>query len=159
MSLQYIIDGYNLIHHRLFTLHTKAFFKDQKRSLLEFISSNRLCGSARNAITVVFDGYPDSREVIEHPVIKVIFSCDESADARIAKMLEVALVPKQTIVVSDDKEIRLCAKGFKATPLTIEEFIAPLTDKKRKESEDVDLKLSYSKQLEVNKELKKIWLR
>ena len=38
------------------------------------------------------------------------------------------------------------------------DFIAPLAAKRRKASQDVDVKLSYSKQLEVTKELKKIWI-
>lgn len=159
MSLQYVIDGYNLIHHRLFTLHTKLSHKDHRLALLECIGSNRLCGSPRNSVTVVFDGYPDSRAVVEYPGIKVIFSCEESADARISKMLEAARTPSQTIVVSDDKEIRFCARGFRAVSFTVEKFLLPITARKRKESEDVDTKLSYSKQLDINKELKKIWLK
>ena len=74
MSLRYAIDGYNIIKHPLFTQQAAKKIQDSRIFLLEFIRINRLCGSRKNKITVVFDGYPDSRYPGYDEDMEVIFS-------------------------------------------------------------------------------------
>ena len=52
MSLQYVIDGYNLINHRLF-IPTDKRTKDSRIALLELIRIKKLCGSPANEVIVV----------------------------------------------------------------------------------------------------------
>ncbi|MBM3250334.1 MAG: NYN domain-containing protein, partial [Candidatus Omnitrophica bacterium] len=59
MSLQYVIDGYNIINHPQFS-RTQKSPEDPVGSLLWLIRSKRLTGSAKNKVIVVFDGYPKS---------------------------------------------------------------------------------------------------
>ncbi len=179
MSLQYIIDGYNIIKHPLFTHHTTKKInpvrntrvlreenkishgvKDSRIVLLEFIRINRLCGSPKNKITVVFDGYPDSRGLSNNTVINVIFAREESADEKIKRMVEVLSNAKSVVVVSDDKEIRFFVRSFGAKILSIQEFInrsKNLIDSQEKEP--MKPELNYSQICEINKELRKLWLK
>ena len=137
--------------------------------LLEFIKTHKLCGSPKNKITVVFDGYPNlSSQKLDEEDINVIFSQEETADSRIKKMAETQGNPKNTVVVSDDKEIKFFVRAVGARSLGVEEFIHPvskykdgLNRKKKLESEDRDLlkpELSHSQIGEINQELRKIWL-
>jgi len=161
MSLQYIIDGYNIINHPLFIQHAPKKIKDSKALLLEFIRVNRLCGSPKNKITVVFDGHPDlSSRISDKTEINVIFSKIETADERIKKIVEKTGNPKNAVVVSDDKEIIFFAKSFGAKVLNIQEFINRakyLIGSQKKEP--MKPELSYSQIHKINQELRQLWLK
>lgn len=168
MPLQYIIDGYNIINHPSFSnLHKKI--KDSRFALSEFIKHKRLCGSSKNSITIVFDGYPKyTGEKIDAADINVIFSRQDTADARIKSIVENSSDFKNTVVVSDDKEIQFFVKSIGAKVKGVEEFINPSNlsqaHAKRKgrlkEKEDFpELELTYSQMQRINEELKKIWLK
>jgi len=162
MSLQYIIDGYNLTHHQLFKLHAKQHHRDDRRALIEFILVNRLCKSTKNTITIVFDGFSDVASRSELQGMRLVFSGEISADEKIRGMLESVPARKNIIVVSDDKQIRLHAQSCHAQALTVEEFIQPLLVQKEKErmrEAASEMKLSCAEQLEITRELKKIWLK
>ena len=157
MSLHYIIDGYNFINHPLFA-RTHNAKKDPRRALLDFIKQKNLCGSSKNQITVVFDGYssdfqasqPDNR-------IDAVFSKEESADERIKCFVEGSRNPKSIVVVSDDKQIRLVVRAAGAACLSIEEFSGRHKETGKKE-EIQKPELSYSQIEQINKELRKRWL-
>lgn len=161
MSLQYIIDGYNIINHPLFIQHANRKIKDSKTALLEFIRVNRPCASPRNRIAVVFDGYPDlSSRISDTTGTNVIFSKSETADERIKNIVEKAGNPKNVVVVSDDKEIAFFAKSCGAKALNIEEFIKRakhLTGSEKKEP--LKPELTYSQIHKINQELRQIWLK
>ena len=160
MSLQYIIDAYNIIHHAKFRYPHKRI-KDSRSSLLEFIRFRRLTGSTKNKITLVFDGYPDKEESgRKDSNIEIIFSKDKTADERIKKIVETARNPKNIIVVSDDKEIRFFVKAAGAHCLNVEEFINP-QEKIIQLKRDGLLKpeLTYSQIHKINQEFKKLWLK
>lgn len=166
MSLVFIIDGYNVINHPSFCDKKKITIKDARIILLEFIQQNKLCGSPKNRAIVVFDGYPNIKErIISNENIKVIFSGNDSADKRIKVILENNCEPKNTVVVSDDKEIRFFAKAYGAKVKTVEEFMRfkALTEKKisyKKIKDDyLDYELSFTERKKINEELKKIWLK
>jgi predicted RNA-binding protein with PIN domain len=168
MPLQYIIGGYNIINHPSFTnLHKKI--KDSRLALLEFIKHKRLCGSSKNRVTIVFDGYPKyTGEKTDVADIDVIFSRQDSADEKIKKIVENSGDFKNTVVVSDDKEIRFFVKSIGAKMKGVEEFINPLNlsqarakrKGRLKEKEDFpELELTYSQMQKINEELRKIWLK
>src|SRR3989338_5877343 len=123
MSLQYIIDGYNIINHPLFIQHASKKINDSRIALLEFIRTNRLCASPKNKITVVFDGSGLSGQISDKTDIGIIFSRRETADERIKRIVENIGNPKNIVVVSDDKEIKFFAQSCGARVLSVEEFI------------------------------------
>lgn len=161
MSLQYIIDGYNLINHPLFA-HTHRRVKNPQKALSEFIKIKRLCGSPKNKITLVFDGYSDTaRESKQNDSkINIIFSKKETADEKIKKIVEASSNPKNIAVVSDDKEIMLFVKAMGAHCINVEKFINPkknLADFQKDDSYKPEL--TYSQVQKINQELRKIWLK
>ena len=70
MSLHYVIDGYNLIKHQAFFFADR--FKDGRLALIQFLRSEKPCGSPKNKITVVFDGYPRGLD-FQDTDIEIIF--------------------------------------------------------------------------------------
>ncbi len=156
MSLHYIIDGYNLIKHPSFWPAKK--FRDERLTLLELIRTEKLCGSSKNKITVVFDGYAGNFKSNDSG-IEVIFSGERTADEKIKEIVQSRGNPKNIVVVSDDREIKDFAKICSAKAVGIEEFI--YHKKKRIKVEDESLKpeLTYSAMHKINQELKQIWLK
>ncbi len=55
MSLHYIIDGYNLIKHRSFI--PASNIHDPRFALIQFLRKKKPCGSPKNKVTIIFDGY------------------------------------------------------------------------------------------------------
>lgn len=161
MSLRYIIDGYNIIHHPIFISQRPTKKNQEPRlELLEFIRIKKPCGSPKNQIIVVFDGHSDSSwQNLDKTDIHVIFSRGQSADERIKKMVEQETNPKNTVVVSDDKEIRFFIKSIGARPMNIEEFIKPKKEINKVEQDLLKPELNFSQVHKINQELKKIWLK
>ena len=159
MSLQYVIDGYNLINHQLFIPANKRT-KDSRIALLELIRLKKLCGSPANAVIVVFDGYPDTDSLKEFDnKIDVIFARCETADERIKKIVENFANPKNIRVVSDDKEIKFSVRAMGAGVLSVEEFIGH--DRNLRKPQDAEVlkpELTYEAMHKINQELRKIWL-
>ncbi len=161
MSLQYIIDGYNLIKHPLFNEHLTKKSKDSRAILLDYIRVNRLCGSSKNKVSVVFDGYPDlTNKELNNKDIDIVFSKSQTADERIKKIVESVDNPKNIIVISDDKEIKFSVKVIGARIKSIEEFLAPKASTKKKESSLIPKpEITYTQMQKINEELRKIWLK
>ena len=158
MSLQYIIDGYNLIHNPAFTLSKKI--NNTKRALLELIKTKRLCGSPRNKIIVVFDGYPGAGEFKQdYADIEVIFSKKETADEKIKKIIEASGNCKNSVVVTDDKEVRFFVKAAGCRITGVEEFINRKDKTHIQEEGFLKTELNYSQIHKINQELKRIWLK
>ncbi|PIP19597.1 MAG: hypothetical protein COT38_04110 [Candidatus Omnitrophica bacterium CG08_land_8_20_14_0_20_41_16] len=160
MSLQYIIDGCNITHHPKFIKNIPKKTADSRAALIEFIGTNRLCGSENNGAWVIFDGYPDAS--FRDPGkanLKVIFSKDQSADERIKKLLELFDNSKNVVVVSDDKEIIFFARACRAKAISVEEFIRDKVETKRGNSILDETKVSFSAMSRINEELRKLWLK
>lgn len=160
MSLQYLIDGYNLLHSPYFQ-YPPGNNKDSRVALLEFIRARKLTGSSKNKVTVVFDGYcGELSPERERLGMGVIFSGDESADDRIKKEVERALNRKVLVVVSDDREIGFFARQAGARHLGLEGF-AGVKKKQGKGcsgNEGATSELSYSQKHKIDEEMKKMWL-
>lgn len=148
--LQFIIDGYNLVHKIPEVKGSSTPCSD----LLTFICKNKLTGSFNNDVWIVFDGGRPPYQ-INNFQYKILFSGQESADDRIIKKVEQAKNKKQIIVVTDDRELRYRAKSLQAQTCSVDEFISKIKKKEKKE-EVKDIK--YSLQREITEELKKIWL-
>ena len=120
---------------------------------------------------VVFDGYPNlSTRELDEENIDVIFSKEETADTKIKKMVETQVNPKNTVVVSDDKEIKFFVRAVCAHSIGVEDFIHSARhtvgisreEKSGRASRERDLlkpELSYSQIDQINKELKARWLK
>jgi predicted RNA-binding protein with PIN domain len=160
MSLQYVIDGYNLIHNPL-VASACGNRKDQKEELLRLIKNKKLTGSLKNEVVIVFDGYCSDFDIAKiDGNFRVIFSQEESADERIKKLVESSGNPKIIVVVSDDKEIRFFAAAAGANILGTQEFTGSIRKTgDTKEKEPVKQELNYSQVQKINQELKKIWLK
>ncbi|MFA5089771.1 MAG: NYN domain-containing protein [Candidatus Omnitrophota bacterium] len=169
MSLEYIVDGYNVAKHALVAPYLSKNKKDCRIALLDFIREMRLSGSPRNEVRVVFDGYPgEDGFLADITGIKAIFSKGESADEVIRRLAEGSGNPKRLVVVSDDKEVRFFARAAKAGILGVEEFVnrrkTGVTNKghPRQRNSPKDLEkdeLNYSQAERINEELKNIWLK
>jgi len=159
MPLHYVIDAYNIINHIAFPpIHKKI--KDPQRALLEFVKNRKPGRKSRNKVTLVFDGYPKvSADNSGEADIEVVFSREETADARIKRMVETSKDPKNIAVVSDDREIRFFIKSVGASAIGVEEFINPEQNPQRKKEDLIKPQLNYSQVSKINQELKELWLK
>ncbi len=159
MSLQYIIDGYNLINNSSFIRGNKDV---KKPSLLAVraIKTRRLTGSLKNKVSLVFDGYPPFDTEESDAQINIIYSRKITADEKIKKMVEESANRRSIVVVSNDREIIMAVKSLGAQHVTVEEFIAEKTKSSGPgDKETFKSDLNYSQIEEINQELKKIWLK
>ena len=161
MSLQYIIDSYNLTNHPAFKPVSKTALNIQ-HALADFIRFSKLTGSKNNHVLLVFDGYPPPQEDLPHQDgLRCLFSGDKEADELIKTIVETSASPKNIVVVSDDKEVRLTSRFLHAQICSVSDFICGKDDKRletNKKIAEPDFKLSYSKMQKINAELKKKWL-
>lgn len=168
MSLQFIIDGYNVTRHPLF-LNSQGKNKDAGTLLLEIIRTKKLCGSLKNNVTVVLDGYPQAQNQDNHFLnFKVVYSQDLSADDLIKhKVDDFRGNRKNIIVVSDDREIVSYAKQAGARVLSVEDFLGKdpalnkraRQDKRLEEKNTLKQELNYTQVDKINEELKRLWLK
>ncbi len=157
MPLHYIIDGYNLIKHRCFA--PSSSIHDPRFALIQFLRKEKPCGSLKNKVTIVFDGYSGDLS-LRGLEFEVIFSCEESADKRIKEMVENAPTPKNLAVVSDDREIRDFVKLCGAVSLRVEEFLNFSTKKVYSRAGDSSkAELGANATRKINDELRKRWLK
>lgn len=160
MSLQFVIDGNNIMHHPGYIKFINNSHKDSRLALLEFIRFNGLCGSGKNNITVVFDGYPRlGASSLNNLEINIVFSGIGTADEEIKKICENSKSIKTIVVVSDDNEIKYFVKSMGARTLGVKEFVGEKKTLCKPKNETLDVKMTYSQMCKVNEELKKIWLR
>ena len=125
MSLQYIIDGYNITNHPKFIKLIPKKQTDSRVALIQLIRQKKSASSPNNKFWIVFDGYPgQDLDNAGKGNIMVIFSRRESADERIKKLVELIPNPKNVVVVSDDKEIGFFAKSCRAKLESVEDFIS-----------------------------------
>lgn len=159
MSLQYIIDGYNITCHPKFPKQLPKKFSDSRVALIQLIRAKKSSSSPNNKFWVVFDGYPHSSLAnLDQGNITVMFSRGESADQRIKKLLELMVNPKNTVIVSDDKEIIFFAKSCRAKTQSAEDFLLFQDKLLSARSAIPEAEISYAQMHKINEELKKLWL-
>ena len=162
MSLQYIIDAYNIINHPQFRPRARKSLNIQSL-LADFIILNRLTGSRKNKLILVFDGYPPQGEKMpDAEGLVCLFSRLIEADEVIKKLVEESAQPANIIVVSDDKGIQTVVGFLGAKISSVEEFICGKKSSRVFGSaleEREENKVSYSDMQVINAELKKKWLK
>lgn len=112
-SVQYLIDGYNLLHHvGLLTGRVgPSGLEKARRALLGHLSGR--CGEHAADVTVVFDAQrapPTATDALDYQGIHVYFTRSEEADDLIERMIGHAATPKLLTVVSNDHRIRDAAR-------------------------------------------------
>ncbi len=162
MSLQYVIDAYNLINHPAFKPASKSPVSIHQ-ALADFIISHKLTGSKNNSIVLVFDGFaPRQEEIPWGAGLHCVFSRTLEADELIKRIIEASAAPRNIVVVSDDKEVRLTSRFLHAQICSVESFICAkkntALDAREKYLADSP-RLTYSKMQKINAELKKKWLK
>jgi predicted RNA-binding protein with PIN domain len=161
MSLQYIIDAYNLINHPAFKPVPKPALNIQQ-SLADFIRLNRLTGSQNNRLVLVFDGYPPpAADIPSGNGLLCMFSRAKEADELIKKIVQDSVSPENIVVVSDDKEVQLTSRFLRAQICSVGEFIYGKKDSRSAVKEKlagVEFKLNYAQMQKINAELRKKWL-
>jgi len=158
MSIHYVIDGYNIIKHRLFK--EKDNLNESRIALASLIEDKRLCGGEKNKVTIVFDGSSAKFCAKSPAYCEFIFTENESADQRIKRLVADANNPKEITVVSDDKEIIFFIVALGAKPLGVDEFLGKEEKKFPKAREESsERKLTYTEMSKINAELKKLWLK
>ena len=160
MSLHYILDGYNILKQVPFLTDKKI--KDGRLGLIRMLANSRQL--KKQSITLVFDGFDDSRAERLGENFRVLFSGSASADDRIKAITEHSRTPGQLVVVSDDKEIIFFVRKLGANTLKVGDFLYWISGEraeanKATEKPDADDKnLNYKQMLDINRELKKRWL-
>ena len=89
----------------------------------------------------------------------MIFSFDISADEKIIKLLEKSTRRKDTIVVTDDRELRFLARSLGVNVIGVEDFIRPKEKDRKIKKEEVEVELTFTQKHDIDEELKKIWLK
>ena len=159
MSLQYIIDGYNVVRHAAFVAKGSA---GPAVSLIQCIRNNNLCGSMKNKVTIVFDGYPTKSNPFRPAGdCDLVYSEDESADDRIRYICEHAANPRIIIVITDDRSVQLHAKAAGAAVMGVDEFINAKAEARAARERDADRKIELSSldAARINNEFRKLWLK
>ena len=89
----------------------------------------------------------------------IIFSREETADARIKRLAEASKNPGNIAVVSDDREIQFFIKSAGCRAIGVEEFINPPKKAPAKHEGLIKPELNYSQMSKINEELKSLWLK
>jgi predicted RNA-binding protein with PIN domain len=128
----WLIDGYNLMHavgaiSR--EVCTREAFRRRRRTFLNRLA-DALGAERASETTVVFDAsVPPGDFPLEatYKGMTIVFAvADESADARIEKMIATHSAPKSLSVISSDRRIRQAARRRKARTLAAGDFLDEL---------------------------------
>ena len=130
MALHYIVDGYNVIKKTTFLNHKKL--QDARDSLLSFVYIHRPQSSHNNQITVIFDGREDVFNYKQNYDFGIFFTRNESAANRIKSMIEKAPNPKNIVVVSEDKVVKLYCRSRGTRIFSVDDFLKKGKDKTKK---------------------------
>ena len=85
--------------------------EEGRQGLISFIERQRPQGSARNQVTVVFDGKPGMYGFPVVGEVSVVFTEYETADDLIKYKVEEARNKKEIVVVTDDKQLLLYVRA------------------------------------------------
>ena len=151
MSLHYFIDGYNVI--RSDARLDAGSFDARRERLLAWIEERNLCGSPRNAVTVVFDGKPGPGWTPWRGRARVVFTYEEDADTVIKRSVDESSRPRDAVVVTDDRAIQRWVGGAKARVVGCADFLRGARAAGALRRGKVDA----GEAAEINEELKRVW--
>ena len=151
----YILDGYNALF-KIKPLLKKPY--QTRDGFIQYIKVSQPFGSIKNKVSVVFDGKAGVVSEIKpsHSFLNVFFSKNESADDMIVRIVKKERNQSETIVVTDDREVKEKVKLLGCSTLSVFEFFNELTRvKNHQEKEKPDLNSKEGKN--ITEEMKKIW--
>lgn len=156
-SMEYIIDGYNLIKCS-YLKKFENFSGEHARQVLFQILTKYYGKHPSVKITVVFDGIANLSGTIWPRGVQLIFSDNISADEKIRDILKTKKTDQPVVVVSDDKEVRMTArilgKEFTSTRDFLD-LVAPLPQKPAETSQEKTE--DYRQVISIKKELKEFY--
>ena len=160
--LHYILDGYNIIHQ--IPQLTKGKLEDQRKNLISYIENKSPQGSSKNMVTVVFDGRADIYSDQKPSSVNVIFSRDGSADDEIRKMVDNSKIKKNTVVVTNDRDIQYAVRASGASAMSVQHFFRlekaqEDAQSNKGRSKPASKNISNTLEFSINQEMKKIWLK
>jgi predicted RNA-binding protein with PIN domain len=162
MSIEYLLDGYNVMHQM--PEPSPAGLEDRRWRLIRFIEQYRPQGSARNSVTVVFDGALESYGGMASTAAQIIFSQGESADDKIKKLVAQAKNKKSIVVVTDDRDVQYAIRALGAKASGVKAFLlqgnGPGQPKPGKVSSALSEKvISKRDESKITSEMREIWLK
>ncbi|PIU51616.1 hypothetical protein COS91_03500 [Candidatus Desantisbacteria bacterium CG07_land_8_20_14_0_80_39_15] len=167
--MYYLLDGNNILKStpEFLQLANMNFVKAQYE--LASHTARVLCGkNAGNFMTVFFDGTGLNYNFQSPPNTKVIFGKEKGADSFIIEEIKRAhnlrmegKYYNEVIVVTDDREIRECAKIFGAINWRTKEFAERLFPKAKKKadlrSKTIEKDINPAHQKKITEELEKYY--
>jgi predicted RNA-binding protein with PIN domain len=165
MSVQYLLDGYNAIY-QIPKLAAKKTLREAREALVRLLIAGNFTGSARNGLTVVFDGQPGVSYDRSLSSIKVIFACGQTADDLIRTMVDQAAAKKNIYAITDDKALAQSVRALGAKTISIRDFFATMLQGPKAPSKargvchmQEEKYISATAACKINDELKEVWLR
>lgn len=165
MSLQYLLDGYNIIYQ--VPALARGSLEEQRAKLIRFIEDKRPQGSFKNKVTIVFDGQPQHFGSTRTASVKIIFSQNETADERILRLVDDAQNRKNMIVVTEDRPLQYAVRALGAEVMKVDSFIikgeprllSRRTPKGDKAPKETAKEISMTDEMDITSEMQKIWLK
>lgn len=128
--------------------------------LVRDIESGRPQGSAKNKVTLVFDGRQGRAQPIQSTAVDVIFTLDETADDRIIRMVQQSGNSRNLIVVTDDRGIQYAVRAAGAKLSSVKDFLLKMRGETPKGTASSSAKVINQKVADkINEELKAVWLK
>jgi len=164
MSLQYLLDGYNIIH-QIPTSNLKPL-EQQRNEFIRLIEIHRPQGSLKNNVTLVFDGKPGRSYPLESSVVKVLFSEQQSADDKIKAIVEGSDNRKNVIVVTNDRDVQYAVRASGAKVLSVEDFLkrckkssGSVGQKRKIDQNDKPKIIPKTVEYNITTELEQVWVK
>lgn len=166
MSLHFILDGYNIVRG-VPELLGRAWVDLHacRERFIQYLSSVRPQGRANNRVTVVFDGYVQMKadwDKLHREKIEIVFSEEASADDRIVQLAGKATRPKETVVVTSDRELSQRVRKLDVKVIPVKTFMvqgSPKRTRKGSVRAEGKKKLSLEQEQKITKELERLWLK
>ena len=129
--MRYLVDAYNLLFR---TLKKKGNLEKNRQRMIEEL--NDAASDARLKLSLVFDGadphLPFSSRGHFDAIELVYTPKSISADTYISEEVAQSKTPSQITVVTNDRELAIRCRSYRAHTLSIDAFIALVTKKKAK---------------------------
>jgi predicted RNA-binding protein with PIN domain len=149
-----MVDGYNAL------ITVKPLLKSKFKSrdgFLQYIKIAQPFGSLRNKITIVFDGRKGIVSSVKkrYSPLNIIYAKHRTADEQIVQMVKKELRPQQTIVVTDDRELREKVRALGAQIMSVREFFKSL--KKKSPAQEEKPRPESAEGKAITETMKKEW--
>jgi predicted RNA-binding protein with PIN domain len=149
MSLQYLIDGYNLLY--ALPEMPAGSWQDKRASLVRWLQDRRPYG--QNRVIVVFDSREGLGDQTREGEFQIIYTAGETADDWISRRVRDVANPRVLVVVTDDQGLRRLIRGTGAKWISTKDFTRGSFSPKRKPQAADNAPYD-----DITEELKKKWL-